>query len=27
VQGTDGARVVEDVLRQVAVPIDLPRPS
>jgi len=27
VQGTDGAQVVEDVLRQVAVPIDLPRPS
>jgi MoxR-like ATPase len=27
VQGTDGARVVDDVLRQVAVPIDLPRPS
>ena len=27
VQGIDGARVVEDVLRQVEVPIDLPRPS
>jgi MoxR-like ATPase len=27
VQGLDGARVVEDVLRQVQVPIDLPRPS
>ena len=27
VQGADGTRVVEDVLRQVAVPIDLPRPS
>jgi MoxR-like ATPase len=27
VQGTDGVRVVEDVLRQVPVPIDLPRPS
>jgi len=27
VQGTGGATVVEDVLRQVAVPIDLPRPS
>jgi MoxR-like ATPase len=27
VQGTDGLRVVDDVLRQVPVPIDLPRPS
>ncbi len=27
VQGADGTRVVEDVLRQVEVPIDLPRPS
>jgi MoxR-like ATPase len=27
VQGASGTRVVEDVLRQVAVPIDLPRPS
>jgi MoxR-like ATPase len=27
VQGADGTRVVEDLLRQVAVPIDLPRPS
>jgi MoxR-like ATPase len=26
-QGTDGSRIVEDVLRQVEVPIDLPRPS
>jgi MoxR-like ATPase len=26
-QGVDGARVVEDVLRQVEVPIGLPRPS
>src|SRR2546425_439747 len=27
VQGVDGTRVVEDALRQVEVPIDLPRPS
>ncbi|HUL80007.1 MAG TPA: MoxR family ATPase, partial [Vicinamibacteria bacterium] len=27
VQGLDGSRVVEDVLRQIEVPIDLPRPS
>jgi MoxR-like ATPase len=27
VQGIDGARIVDDVLRQVPVPIDLPRPS
>ena len=27
VQGTDGTRIVEDVLRQVEVPIDLHRPS
>jgi len=27
VQGVEGGRVVEDVLRQVEVPIDLPRPS
>jgi len=27
VQGMDGGRVVEDALRQVAVPIDLPRPT
>ena len=26
-QGLDGSRVVEDVLRQIEVPIDLPRPS
>jgi len=27
VQGVDGTRVVEDALRQVEVPIDLPRPT